>query len=328
MTTLHEPRRAPDSTPDAADSDTAEFDTNREITSHTEAALDAFADKTTSATPALPTRIVIEASNSRVGVNWRELWQFRELLGFLTWRDLKVRYKQTALGVLWAIMQPLFTMLIFNAFLGRVSTVAVVSVGIPQGIAIYAALVPWTFFANAVTTSGNSLVGSAHLISKVYFPRLLVPSAAIIAALLDFLIAAVFLLPLLAVYRYFPPIGWHTLMLLPLSVLMAFLALGAGLWMSALNVKYRDIRYALPFIMQLGLFATPIFYARQDMPAKWQNLLLLNPMTGVIENFRAALFGLPFQWLSLGISCVLAALMMVYALWVFRNMEKSFADII
>lgn len=315
MTTLHEPRRSP----------------NTEDSSPTETALEAFAAPaivpTTDATEPT-TRVVIEASRSRTGVNWGELWQFRELLGFLTWRDLKVRYKQTALGVLWAIMQPLFTMLIFNAFLGRVSNVAVVSVSIPQGIAIYAALVPWTFFANAVTTSGNSLVGSAHLISKVYFPRLLVPTAAIIAALLDFLIASVFLLPLLLVYRYLPPIGWHTLMLVPLVFLMALLGLGVGLWMSALNVKYRDIRYALPFIMQLGLFATPIFYARQTLPAKWQNLLLLNPMTGVIENFRAALFGLPFHWFSLGVSCLLAIVIMVYALLVFRHMERSFADII
>ena len=315
MTTIEEPRRAPSTdnlSPENSSAPT--FDTTAAVQ----------ADLQNSAA----TRVVIEPSQSRVAVNWRELWQFRELLGFLTWRDLKVRYKQTALGVLWAIMQPLFTMLIFNAFLGRVANVNLIGNDIPRGVAIYAALVPWTFFSNAVTTSGNSLVGSAHLISKVYFPRLLVPAAAIIAALLDFLIAAVFLLPLLVVYRYFPPLGWHSLMILPLGILMAFLALGAGLWMSALNVKYRDIRYALPFIMQLGLFATPIFYARQTLPAKWQNLLLLNPMTGVVENFRAALFGLPFHWLSLGVSCAMAVLMMVYALWVFRNMEKSFADII
>lgn len=321
MTTIQEPRDAPQNAQNAT-----QF-------AETEAALDAFAIKNLSGKnpnePLVPpTRVVIEASSSRVGVNWRELWQFRELLGFLTWRDLKVRYKQTALGVLWAIMQPLFTMLIFNAFLGRVTNVASISANIPQGIAIYAALVPWTFFANAVTTSGNSLVGSAHLISKVYFPRLLVPTAAVIAALLDFVIASIFLLPLLLAYGYLPPIGWHTLMMLPIVVLMALLGLGAGLWMSALNVKYRDIRYALPFIMQLGLFGTPIFYARQTLPAKWQTVLLFNPMTGVIENFRAAMFGLPSQWLSLGVSCVLAALMMFYALLVFRHMERSFADII
>ena len=273
------------------------------------------------------TLVIIEPSSSWVALNLREMWVYRELLYFLTWRDIKIRYKQTVLGALWAIIQPLFTMLIFST-VASFTGLAQKTGGVPYPLATYAALVPWTFFASAVTNSGNSLIGSANLISKVYFPRMLVPAAAIIAALLDFAIAFMFLLPLALFYRGGLVLSSNLLMLPVLILLVAVLALGVGMWMSALNVKYRDIRYALPFMIQLGMFASPIYFWLNIVPARWQPLFLLNPVTGIIEGFRSALFGLPFHWTALGTSSVITVLMLVYALYAFRRMEKSFADII
>ncbi|MCW5970290.1 MAG: ABC transporter permease [Blastocatellales bacterium] len=254
----------------------------------------------------------------------RDLWEYRELLYFLAWRDVKVRYKQTALGVVWVIIQPLLTMLIFAFIFGRV--VGVPSDGIPYHLFAFAGLVPWTFFAGALTRSGNSLVGSANLITKVYFPRLIIPIAAVAAAMLDFAIA----FALLAVLMVWSGVTLTLqLLLLPVVVLLtALLALGVGMWASALNVKYRDVGHILPFLVQLGMFATPIIYPVSILPEKWRALLSLNPMTGIIEGYRAALFGRPVAWNALAISAAVTVVVLVWALYVFRRMEKDFADVV
>ena len=253
-----------------------------------------------------------------------ELWASRELLAFLTWRDIKVRYQQTVLGAAWAIIQPLFTMMIFTLFFGRLAKVP--SDGIPYPIFAYAGLLPWTFFSNAVTNTGNSLIGSSQLISKVYFPRMLIPGAAVGAGIVDFLIAFSILGVLMAVYAVHPT--WNLLMLPVLTLMTALLALGVGLWMSALNVKYRDIRYALPFLVQLWMFATPIIYPSSMVPARWRWLLELNPLTGIIEGFRDALFGRAFDWRALGVSAAVSAMVLVLSTFAFRRMEREFADVI
>lgn len=287
------------------------------------------AHRAPAAPPAEQLSVVIEPSTSWVALQPRELWAYRELLYFLTWRDIKIRYKQSVLGAAWAIIQPLVTMLIFTALLGRISGAAQQNGDVPFALSTYAALVPWTFFSSAVSNSGNSLVGSANLISKVYFPRMLVPAAAVSASLLDFAIAFAFGLPLCFIYGRLPSLSPNLLLLPLLIVLLLMLGLGAGMWMSALNVKYRDIRYALPFIMQIGMFASPVFFRLDDPSlAKWRSVLLLNPITGILEGFRSALFGLPINWGALGFSALISSLLLVYALYAFKRMESSFADII
>jgi lipopolysaccharide transport system permease protein len=253
-----------------------------------------------------------------------EIWTYRELLYFLTWRDVKVRYKQTALGAAWAILQPLFMMVIFTIFFGRLAGVA--TNGIPYPVFALAALVPWTFFANSVTASANSLVGSANLITKVYFPRLIVPTAAMLAALIDFFLSFVLLAVLMVIYRVVPT---TQILLLPVLILLtgAF-ALAVGIWMSALNVKYRDVRFALPFLIQLWLFVSSVIVPSSAVPQKWRWLLWFNPMSGIIEGYRAALFGVPFDWTSLGIALILTILALLYATFSFSRVERSFADII
>jgi lipopolysaccharide transport system permease protein len=252
------------------------------------------------------------------------LWSYRELLYFLTWRDLKVRYKQTALGVAWAVLQPLFMMLVFTLFFGRLASIDTGSV--PYPLFAFAGLVPWTFFANAVASSANSLVGSAHLISKVYFPRLLVPVGAVAASLADFALSFLTLVGMLIFYRVEPS---ASLLMLPVLVaLMTLFALGVGLWLSALNVKYRDIRFVLPFGIQLWLFVSSVILPSSAVPERWRWLLILNPMSGIIEGFRAALFGAPFDWRAIGVASVVVFALLVYSAYSFRRMEKSFADII
>lgn len=274
----------------------------------------------------LPDRPVvnIEANKKWSFVELRDLWAFRELLYFLTWRDVKVRYKQTALGVAWAILQPLLTMLIFTLFFGKLAQVP--SDGIPYPVFAYAGLLPWTFFANSITNSGNSLVGSSHLITKVYFPRMIVPGAAVAAGLVDFAIASVILVLLMIYYGVLPT--WTVLMFPVLALMTTLLALGAGMWLSALNVKYRDIRFALPFAVQLWLFVSPVIYPISFLPRKLAWVISLNPMTGLIEGFRSALFGLPFNWPSLATSAIITGILLVYSSYSFRRMERSFADII
>lgn len=268
--------------------------------------------------------VVIQPSKNWVALNLRDLWHYRDLLYILTERDIKVRYKQTILGALWAIIQPLFTMLIFTLFFGRLAGMP--SDGIPYPIFAYAGLLPWTFFSNAVTNSGNSLVGNSNLITKVYFPRMIIPIASVGAGLVDFAIA--FSLLIVLMFYYGVSLTLNILMLPVLVILTTLLAIGIGMWMSALNVKYRDIRYALPFLIQLGMFATPIIYPASLVPEKWRWLLSLNPLTGIIEGYRSAFFARPFDWFGLAVSAVITFLILVYSAYTFRKMEKTFADIV
>jgi len=268
--------------------------------------------------------VVIQPSNRWSLLSFKDIWAYRELLFFLTWRDVKVRYKQTALGAAWAILQPLFMMVIFTIFFGRLAGVA--SANIPYPLFALAGLVPWTFFANAITASGNSLVGSANLITKVYFPRLIVPAAAMLAGLVDFVLAFILLCLMMVYYRM--PVTAHVLFLPVLVLLTALFALGVGTWMSALNVKYRDVRFALPFVIQLWLFVSSVILPSSSVPQKWRWILLLNPMSAIIEGYRSTLFGLPFDWPALGIASVLTVLTLLYAIYSFGRVERSFADII
>ncbi len=267
---------------------------------------------------------VIEPSHGWVALKLRELWEYRELLYFLIWRDIKVRYKQTALGAAWAIIQPLFTMVVFSIFFGSLAKVP--SDGIPYPLFSYAALLPWTFFASGMSQSSNSLVGSAHLITKVYFPRLVVPLATVVSGVLDFAIAFVVLLGMIFYYGIQPTsaVAW-----LPLFLLLALVtALGVGLWLSALNVQYRDIRYAVPFLTQFWLFATPVAYPSSLLSEPWRTLYGLNPMVGVVEGFRWALLGSRPPGPMLGVSALAALVLLVGGLYYFRHMEKTFADVV
>jgi lipopolysaccharide transport system permease protein len=266
----------------------------------------------------------IEPAARRVSLDLRELLVYRELLFFLAWRDVKVRYKQTALGVAWAVLQPLLAMTLFTLVFGRLAKVP--SDGIPYPLFSYAALLPWTFFSNAVTTSGTSVVGSAQLITKVYFPRLIIPGAAVAATLVDFAIALGLLAVLMVAYG--AGVGPGVLLMLPLVLLTVILALGVGAWTAAMTVRYRDFRHALPFAMQLWLFATPVIYPASLVPSGWRPLLMLNPLTGIIEGYRAALFGRPLDIASLALATVLSFLALWWGARTFRGMERTFADII
>ena len=268
---------------------------------------------------------IIEPKKGWVPVDLREIWDYRELLYFLTKRDIKVRYKQTILGGLWAVIQPAFTMIVFTLFFGRLARVP--SDGLPYPIFVYAGLLPWTYFANAVSTSGNSLVGSANLITKVYFPRLMVPASAALAGLLDFFIALFVLAALMVYYQFLPGAG---ILLFPFLVALTFLcAVGVGLWLSALNVQYRDIRYAIPFLIQIWMFLSPVIYPVSLLKDKYQWLLALNPMGGVIHAYRASLLGhQPIDWPLLGLSALIIIALFLGGLYYFRRMEKVFADVV
>ena len=268
---------------------------------------------------------VIEPKKGWVPLDLREIWNYRELLYFLTKRDIKVRYKQTVLGGLWAIIQPVSTMIVFTLFFGRLAKVP--SDGIPYPIFVYVGLLPWTYFANALSASGNSLVGSANLISKVYFPRLIVPASASLAGLLDFFIAMLVLAAMMIYYQFLPNVG---IVLFPFLVVLTFLcAVGVGLWLSALNVEYRDIRYVIPFLIQLWMFVSPVIYPVSIVNEKYRWLLALNPMGGVIEAYRASLLGhMPVDWSLLGLSSAMILLILITGLYYFRRMEKVFADVV
>jgi lipopolysaccharide transport system permease protein len=274
--------------------------------------------------PAVPT-VYIRPSRGWISLNLRDLWRYRELLYFLTWRDLKVRYKQTVLGAAWAVIQPFFTMVVFSIFFGRLAQIP--SDGLPYPVFTYTALLPWQYFANSVTMSGNSLVSSANLLSKVYFPRLAIPIAPLIAGLVDFAIAFVVLIGLMLFYGIVPTVAVITL---PAFLLLAIVtALGAGLWLSAMNVQYRDIRYAIPFVVQVWLFASPVAYPSSMVPEQWRALYGLNPMAGVVEGFRWALLGsgqAPGPLLA--VSAGMAVVLLVSGLFYFRRMEKTFADVV
>jgi lipopolysaccharide transport system permease protein len=271
--------------------------------------------------PDKPT-IIIEASKNWVPVNLKDLWAYRELLYFLVWRDVKVRYKQTVLGALWAILQPLTTMLIFTYFFGKLARIP--TDGIPYPIFFYTGLLLWGYFSGAVTSGANSLLGNTNLITKVYFPRLIIPAAAVGAGLVDFAIASVLLMGLLVYYSF--PVTLSYLMLLPLVMLTTLFALGMGIWLSSLNVRYRDVRYALAFVIQVWMFISPIIYPATLVPQEWRWVTALNPLTGIIESFRAALFGKPFPWLALSYSAGFTLVLLVYAAHKFRRMERHFAE--
>ena len=272
-----------------------------------------------------PPTVVIEPGKRWAPINLGELWRYRELLYFLTWRDVKVRYKQTLLGAAWAILQPLLTMLIFTLLFGRFAGIP--SGGVPYPVFAYAGLLIWTFFSNSVINSGNSLTGNANLITKVYFPRILIPTAAVAAGLVDLALAFIVQIGLMVYYRV--PLT-TSLAMVPVLVGMAtLLALGVGTWLSGLNVKYRDIRYAIPFLIQIWMFVSPIIYPLNMLPAKWQWLLAINPLTGIVHNFRVALLGHgSFDWRLLGISLAVTLVFLIYSTFSFRRMERYFADTI
>lgn len=271
---------------------------------------------------AQPTVRVIEPRSGWVPLDWRELWAYRELLGFLVWRDVKVRYKQTVLGAGWAILQPLMTMVVFTVLFGRWAKMP--SDGLPYTLFAFAALIPWSFFANALGATSGSLVGNTHLISKVYFPRLLITLSALGTGLLDVFISLGVMLAMIACYGM--PITWHLLALPPMILLTLAIAFGVGAGLSSLNVMYRDIRYVIPFLAQLWMFASPVIYPVSLVPAEWRWAYYLNPMVGAIDGFRAALLGTPFNLPALGISAIVTVAIVWVGLAYFRRIEGRIAD--
>jgi lipopolysaccharide transport system permease protein len=269
--------------------------------------------------------LVIDARESRLGNQFRDLWAYRELLYFLAWRDFKVRYKQTVLGAAWAIIQPLFTMVVFSIFFGYLGKIP--SDGIPYPVFAYCALLPWSLFAHALNESSNSLVNNQGLLTKVYFPRLIIPIAPLFVGLVDFGIAFVVLLGLMLFYGILPG---FPLIAAPLFVLMAVVtALAVGMWLSALNVQYRDVRYTIPFLTQLWLFATPVAYPSSLLPEPWRSLYGLNPMAGVVEGFRWALLGrTTAPGPLIAVSCLAVIALLIGGLWYFNRMEQTFADVV
>lgn len=267
----------------------------------------------------------IEPSSGFVSLRIGELWSYRELLYFLIWRDVKVRYKQTALGVAWAVIQPVMTMVVFSVFFGKLAKMP--SDGVPYPIFAFAALVPWTLFSNGLTLGTNSLVGSSHLIKKVYFPRLIIPTATVLAGVVDFLVALGVLIILMAIYGIAPTV--NTLWLPAFLVLTLISSLGVSLWLSALNVGYRDIKYVIPFLTQIWMFATPIAYSSSLLSETWRTVYGINPMVGVVEGFRWALLGTDTKpGFMILVSAVAAVLLLLSGAFYFRRMEKTFADIV
>ncbi|MBC8096195.1 MAG: ABC transporter permease [Akkermansiaceae bacterium] len=258
---------------------------------------------------------------------WRDLWRFRELFLFLAWRDILVRYKQTVIGIAWAVLRPLLLMLVFTVVFNRIARLPS-SGNTPYAILVFAALLPWQFFATAVTECSNSLVNNSNLISKVYFPRLIVPSGTVITSLVDFLISFVLLLGVMAWYQYGP--DWHLLTLPLFALLGSGVAMAFGIWFSALTVRYRDVRYVVPFLAQIGMYVSPVGFSSSLVPEKWRLLYSLNPMVGVIDGFRWAIMRgeTPLYWPGLLVSVVLMLVVGVSGIHYFRRTEKSFADVI
>jgi lipopolysaccharide transport system permease protein len=272
-----------------------------------------------------PPTMVIEPSQGWRALDLRELWSYRELLYFLTWRDVMVRYKQTVLGAAWAILQPVLTMVVFSLFFGKLAGMP--SDGLPYPLFSLAALVPWTFFANGLNLSSNSLVGSANLVRKVYFPRLVVPISSVLSGGVDFLLSFGVLLVMMLFYGVLP--GLRVLWLPFFVALGLVTALGAGLWLSALNVNYRDVRYTVPFLLQIWLFATPIAYPSTLLEEPWRSIYGINPMVGVVEGFRWALLGTSAAPGSMvPVSAVAAVLLLLSGAFYFRRMERTFADVV
>jgi lipopolysaccharide transport system permease protein len=281
-------------------------------------------DGALTANSAIPV-IRIEPSKGWVSLKLRELWHYRELLYFLTWRDVKIRYKQTALGAAWAVLQPLMTMLVFSIFFGRLAKVP--SDGLPYPIFAFTALVPWTFFAAGLNQASNSLVGSANLIKKVYFPRLTIPIGTVLAGVVDFAVAFVMLLIMMAFYGIAPTMK---ILALPLFLLLALVtSLGVGLWLSALNVEFRDVRFVVPFVTQFWMLATPIAYSSSLLSEPWRTVYGLNPMVGVVEGFRWALLGAQSApGPAIAVSSLAALSILISGAFYFRRMERTFADLV
>jgi lipopolysaccharide transport system permease protein len=273
---------------------------------------------------ALP-HLRIQPSKGWVSLRLREVWEYRELLYFLVWRDVKVRYKQTVLGVLWAVIQPFFTMVLFTLLFGQLAKIP--TDGIPGPIFYFSALVPWIYFSSTVTNAGMSLVANSGLLTKIYFPRIILPAAAALSNLVDFLISSVFLVGFIFYYEI--PLGWNLLLWPVLVVLLILLALSLGTFFAALNVKYRDIKYALPFFIQLLLFATPIIYPASMIPGRFQWLLALNPLSGLIEMFRYVVVpNRSVDWNILGISVAIIGVFFIAAVAYFKSTEKAMADLV
>ena len=270
--------------------------------------------------------LIIEAGRSERQY-WKDLWRYRELFYFLAWRDILVRYKQTAIGVTWALIRPLLTMIVFTVVFGNIAKLP--SEGnAPYPILVFSAMLPWQFFANALSECSDSLLSNSNLISKVYFPRLIVPASAVIVSFVDFLISGLILLALMVWYDFVP--SWRILTL-PLFIFIAFAAaIGGGLWLAALNVQYRDFRYIVPFIVQFGLYISPVGFSSTIVPAKWRFLYSLNPMVGVIDGFRWAILGgdTNLYWSGFLLSIAIVAGLVISGIWYFRKMERTFADII
>ncbi|AVH62354.1 MULTISPECIES: ABC transporter permease [unclassified Nostoc] len=274
----------------------------------------------------LKPELVIEAGRSEEQY-WKDLWRYRELFYFLAWRDILVRYKQTMIGMLWALIRPFLTMIVFSVIFGNLAKLPSEGTA-PYPILVFAALLPWQFFSSALSECSNSLISNANLISKVYFPRLIVPASSVIVSFVDFLVSAIILLGLMAWYNFVP--NWQIL-LLPLFIGIAFAAsLGVGLWLAALNVEYRDFRYIVPFIVQFGLYVSPVGFSSSIVPEQWRLLYYLNPMVGVIDGFRWAILGgdSKLYWTGFTLSLGLVALLLVSGIWYFRKMERTFADVI
>lgn len=269
--------------------------------------------------------LIIEPGRS-VKNYWRDLWRYRELFYFLSWRDILVRYKQTVIGIAWSVIRPLLTMVVFTFIFGKLAKFP--SEGVPYPILVYAAMLPWQFFANALSESSNSLLSNAGMISKIYFPRLIVPSSSIIVSLVDFLISFVILIVLMIWYRFIP--SWQFFSL-PLFLLMAIVfSLGLGFWLAALNVKYRDFRYIVPFIVQFGMYISPVGFSSSVVPERWRLLYSMNPMVGVIDGFRWAILGqnIKIYWPGFLLSLFLTIIVFFFGTVYFRKTERAFADII
>lgn len=270
-------------------------------------------------------KLVIQAGQTEREY-WRDLWRYRELFYFLAWRDLLVRYKQTVIGIAWALLRPFLTMVVFSVVFGRLAKLP--SEGVPYPILVFAGMLPWQFFANALSECSNSLINNANLLSKVYFPRLVVPTSAVVVSFVDFLISGMILLGLMAWYSFLP--SWRILTL-PVFILIAFAAsMGAGLWLAALNVQFRDFRYIVPFVVQFGLYVSPVGFSSDIVPERWRLLYSLNPMVGVIDGFRWAILGGEFRlfWPGFILSLSLVVVLLGSGIWYFRRMERTFADVI
>jgi len=266
--------------------------------------------------------LVLKAGRSEAHY-WKDLWRFRELFYILSWRDIKVRYKQTVLGVAWSVIRPLLTTVIFTVVFSYIAKLNNPS-NAPYALMVFVGMLPWQFFSNALSESSNSLIGNANLITKVYFPRMIIPASAVITSLVDFIISFLILIAMMLWYHYIPT--WH-IIFLPVFILLAFLcAFGFGLYLTAVNVKYRDFRYIIPFIIQFGLYITPVGFSSTVIGEKWRFLYSLNPMVGVIDGFRWCILGDPLHWNSFISSCIIVLIFLIIGVIYFRKMEKSFAD--